>query len=244
MSIRDYIESDYWVDGYVVGPADVSMPFDVSETIASQYANSPTLLQLIDCMSQYFDPSTDFSNFYDAVWNIDTANSFGLNVWGKIVNVSRNLTVPGDIAYFGFGEGAGYQPFDQAQFYDGVKSTQTYTLTDSAYRTLILAKALANISGGSAGSINSLLRTLFRNRGRCYVVDLGGMQMMFTFEFNLHPYEIAILAQSGVIPRPAGVSVVVQMVDTGSTFGFAEQGGQPFNQGVFFNPDIGIIPVT
>jgi hypothetical protein len=243
MSTRDYIESDYWVDGYVVGPVDVLTPFDVSETIASQYANSPTLLQLIDCMSQYFDPSTDFGNFYDAVWNIDTANSYGLNVWGKIVNVSRNLTLPGTLLYFGFGEATGCQPFDQAPLYDGVKSTQTYVLSDEAYRTLILVKALSNISISSAQSINALLRILFQNRGRCYVVDLGGMQMMFTFEFNLHPYEIAILAQSGVIPRPAGVSAMAQMVDPGSTFGFAEQGGQPFDQGVFFNPDIGIIPV-
>lgn len=222
-------------------------PFDPSVTIARQYSNSPTIGQLVNSMHQYFDQSTNFNNFYNSIWNINTAAGYGLDVWGRIVNVPRTLTIPGTPNYFGFAEqGAGAQPLGQAPFYAGVTTTQTYSLADSAYRTLILTKALANISSSSASSINTLLGNLFYGRGRCYVVDQGGMQMMFTFEFALQPFEIAILTQSGVIPRPAGVSAKVMQFDTGSTFGFAEQGStaQPFNQGVFFNPDIGIIPVS
>lgn len=244
MPIRDYIEDGYWESGYVVDYTPAVLPFDASATVISQYANSPTLLQLIDCMSQYFDPATDFQNFYDSVWNIDTAQGFGLDIWGKIVNVSRNLTIPNTITYFGFSEATGCQPFDQAPFYSGSNATQTYTLTDDAYRTLILAKAMANISRSSAQSINTLLRALFANRGRCYVNDIGGMRMMFTFEFTLQPYEIAILTQSKVIPKPAGVSAIAQSIDTSTTFGFAEQGGQPFDTGIFFNPDVGLITVA
>lgn len=241
---RDYIDRGYWDSGYVVDYTPVLTPFDVSKTVISQYANSPTLLQLIDCMSQYFDPATDFENFYTNVWNIDTAQGFGLDIWGKIVNVSRNLTIPDTITYFGFNEATGSQPFDQSPFYTGVNSTQTYTLTDDAYRTLILAKAMANISRSSAQSINALLQAVFSNRGRCYVIDLGGMRMMFTFEFTLQPYEIAILTQSKAIPKPAGVSAIAQSIDVTSTFGFAEQGGQPFDTGIFFSPDVGLITVA
>ncbi len=207
---------------------------NVITTIAAQYANSPTLRQLIDSMNTYFDPATDFATFYSYVWNVDTAQGFGLDILGRIVNVSRELTIPGTVDYFGFDEATDAQPFDQEPFFDGELSTQTYTLADDAYRTLILAKALSNLSASTAPSINALLQSLFP-RGRCYVLDLGGMAIKFVFEFALEPFERAILTQSGVIPRPAGVSVSIFELDTETTFGFSQQlTAQPFGYGVLF----------
>lgn len=215
---------------------------NVEQTILSQYANSPTLCALIQNMNQYIDPSADLDSFYDLVWNVDTAQGFGLDIWGRIVNVSRNLAIPGNVTYLGFNEAfteatasTGPQPWGQAPFYAGVQSTQTYTLADGAYRTLIYAKALTNISDCTAPSINQLLQNLFSGRGRCYVTDTGNMEMRFVFEFPLLPFEIAIMTQSGAIPKPAGVYARVLQVDLSSTFGFAEGSGQPWNQGVFFN---------
>lgn len=209
------------------------------ETVASQYANSPTLMQMIQSMDQYFDPSTDFKNFYNAIWNIDTATGFGLDIWGRIVNVPRTVTISGSTNYFGFSEqGTGAQPFDQGPFYDGTQSTQTYTLGDDAYRLFILTKALANISSCTPQSINAQLNSLFANRGRCYVIDSGGMAMQLTFEFALLPYELSMLNQAGIIAKPAGVAVTIVQIVASMTFGFSEQGStaQPFNQGVFYNP--------
>lgn len=167
-------------------------------------------------MSQYFDPSTDFEFFYDAVWNIDTAVGFGLDVWGKIVGVARQLEIPATQQFFGFNDGSGYQPFDQAPFYNGPKATNTYSLSDDAYRTLILMKALLNISNCSAPAINRLLSNLFAGRGKCYVVDNGNMSINFVFEFSLNPYEVAILTKSSAIPKPAGVSVTLVYPNQGS----------------------------
>lgn len=214
--------------------------FNPRDTIISQYANSPTLVQLIDNMGQYIDPTTDFKNFYDFVWNIETAQSWGLDILGRIVNVSRQITVPGAITNFGFSEGVNYSPFGQAPFYTGVVSSDTYLLTDDAYRTLIRMKALLNISDNTAPSINQLLRNLFAGRGRCYVVDTGQMQMRLVFEFPLLSYEIAILKQSNVVPRPAGVLVQVMQPDYSGTFGFSEgKVFQPFGSGSLFNSTAG-----
>lgn len=220
---------------------------NVIDTIASQYANSPTIMSLIDAMNQYIDPAVDIEQFLSFVWNVDTAQGFGLDIWGRIVGVGRVLTIPGTGVYFGFDEQTEAEPFDQAPFYDGPPATQNFTLSDDAYRSLILTKALANISASTAPSFNALLQGFFAGRGRCYVVDQGGMAMMFTFEFPLMPFEVAVLTNSGAIPRPAGVKVTaVVQFDAATTFGFAEQGptAQPFDQGVFFNPDISLIPVT
>jgi hypothetical protein len=208
---------------------------NVIDTVASQYANSPTLRQLIDSMNQYFDPSTNFDDFYNYVWNVDTAQGFGLDVWGKIVNVGRDLTIPSTIDFFGFSESGYAPPFGYSSFLDVNAATQTYRLGDDVYRALILTKAMANISASTSASINQLLQNLFPNRGRCYVRDDGGMQMTFVFEFLLVPYELAVLNQSGIVPRPAGVSSAILQVAVPSTFGFMEAGGLPFGEGVFFN---------
>jgi hypothetical protein len=203
------------------------------QTIASQYANSPTLAQMIDSMNQFFDPAVDFQAFFDYVWNVDTAQGFGLDIWGAIVNVSRNLTVPNtDLEVFGFEQGDG-EPFGQAPFYKGQPTTMTYTLDDTSYRKLILVKALSNISICSAPSINQQLRNLFPSRGKCYVNDFYDMTMRLTFEFELESFEIAILTQSNAITRPAAVEVIV-LSDLSERFGFLQGDGEPFNQGTFY----------
>jgi hypothetical protein len=212
-------------------------------TVISQYANSPTILALIDAMYDAISPDADIDAFYDFVWNVDTAQGFGLDIWGRIVNVSRNLTIPGTTTYLGFNEAytaitaaTGAQPFGQAPFYTGVQATNTYILADDAYRTLILVKALANISDCTVPNLNKLLQTLFAGRGRCYVTDTGAMEMRYVFEFQLLPFELAILTQSGAVPRPAAVYARVLTVDVPTTFGFSEAGiYEPFGQGVFFN---------
>ena len=114
-------------------------------------------------------------------------------------------------------------------------ATQTYKLADDAYRKLILTKALANITSSNAPSLNQLLQNMFASRGRCYVNDLGGMQLRYTFEFLLTPYEFAIMTQSGALPRPAGVGAMLIATDI-PVFGFSEAGTEsaaPFGQAPF-----------
>ena len=201
-----YVTPGYWVPGYADGDGGSNSNFDPNATIISQYANSPTIVQLIRNMDTYINPGTNFDDFYTYVWNIETAQGFGLDILGRIVNIGRTLEVAADEPTFGFTEGGpDYQPFNQAPFYNGPPETSTFLLSDSAYRTLILMKALLNISNSSAASINQLLKNLFQNRGQCYVRDDGDMQITFVFKFKLLPFERAILTRSNAIPKPAAV---------------------------------------
>lgn len=214
---------------------------NVAQTIISQYATSATLLQLIYNMDSYIDPSADINAFYNSVWDIDQAVGFGLDNWGKIVGVSRAITVPVNSPAFGFNESTDGYPFGAEPFYAGPQ-TGSYLLSDTAFRTLILVKALANISNCTAASYNQLLNNLFSGRGNCFISDLGNMQMRYTFEFVLQPWELSIIQNSGVFPRPAGVSSFGQQIDQVGTFGFAEAGSgyQPFGYGVFAQPQFAI----
>lgn len=126
-------------------------------------------------------------------------------------------------------------PFNSGVWYNrGTNDTQGLILADAPFRQLILTKALANITPTTIPSLNALLQQLFSGRGRCYVSDYGEMRMAYTFEFALQPYELAILTQSGVAPRPASVKLYINQAQT-TYFGFAGGGAgvRPFNQGTF-----------
>jgi hypothetical protein len=208
-------------------------------TVISEYANSPTILQLVINANGYLDPKADFDAFVRLIWDLRTAEGVGLDIWGRIVGVDRTLNIPGNEAYFGYQTGdSSWEPFGQAPFVSGTPVTQNYVLSDEAYRTLIFVKAASNIAATTAPAINALLRRLFVGRGRVYVNDLGNMQMRYTFEFYLQPYEMALMTQSGALPRPAGVEVFLLQAPDGEMFGFAEAGDtEPFGQATFLSQE-------
>lgn len=227
---------------------------NLEDTICSQYANSPTLLQLLTNMNDYIDPRKNLLAFYNNVWNIDTAVGFGLDIWGRIVGVSRVVPIPGSAGSFGFANddfpydwqnfGDKFHPGGGGPFFAGQVNTGGFTLNDDSYRTLILTKALANIVATTAPALNQLIRNLFPGRGRAYTIDLGksnasagGMAMRYVFEFSLTSIEYAILAFSGVLPHPAGVQVSILVIASGGNFGFQEQGTlvKPYNFGTYYN---------
>ncbi len=186
-------------------------------TLASQFANSPTLVRLLTNFNAYIDPNADIDAFYDQVWNVETAVGYGLDMWGRIVGVNRVLQVA-TVAYFGFSGPAGYsgQPWNQAPFYKPpAPPTSNYALLDGPYRELILAKAMANISNNTIPAINEIMVSLFGPdgpfpiSGNCYCTDGLNMTMTYTFGSSLSPLQYAIVFQSGILPRPTGVSATV-----------------------------------
>jgi hypothetical protein len=141
------------------------------QTVVSQYANSPQLLALIDSFNDAVDPRATLELFYRTVWNLDTATGYGLDVWGRIVGIDRSMEILALPIFFGFGEAApGVTTLGFGPFYGGQPLRQPFTLpNDDAYRRLIYAKAMTNLTDGSITSINQILMTLFHGRGNAYV---------------------------------------------------------------------------
>lgn len=192
-----------------VSPIGTIPSFDVWATIISQYANSPALTGMIQSFNEAMDQTQNLDNFYDMIWNIQTAIGHGLDVWGRIVGVSRALALPaGTTTYLGFGEaGSSWTGFGQGGFYTGGGISANILLSDADFRLLILAKAASNITDCSIPSINAILLALFPNRGVVYVADGLDMTLTYTFSFPLNPVELAIIQTSGVLPAPAGVVI-------------------------------------
>ncbi len=213
--------------GFVVslGPPPTDTMFDYAPTVISQYANSPTLLQWLANMNQYLDQSANFANFLSYIWNVDSAVGFGLDIWGKIVDVSRLLRIPNSTPYVGFHiasesqaaqdwtpAGSNQPPYNNppvgGAMYTGYNATQAYLLDDNSYRQLVLAKAFANIAASTAPAINQILQNIY-GVGQAYVLNSGVMAITYNFNFKPTPVQLAILEQSGVIPTPPGVAFSV-----------------------------------
>ena len=104
-------------------------------------------------------------DFYNDIFNILTANSVGLNLWGQILNTSRNYYLPISSRTFGFNVNpmntTGYaQNFNNGTFYSGATWS---TLPDGEYRCLLMLKARTFISNMSIASITKLLNDFFIN---------------------------------------------------------------------------------
>nr|DAY59888.1 MAG TPA: Protein of unknown function (DUF2612) [Caudoviricetes sp.] len=177
-----------------------------SDAIQSQYAASPHLTGLVAGFQRRLDASADLDLIFDNLVWLPTASGVSLDVWGRIVGIPRGLmTEEGQIVW-----------------------------DDSAYRFLILYKALANISASDAETLNSLLDRLFD--GTVYVLDHQNMTIRVVFEFYADAIQTAILQNYGLLARGGGVGWEWYQIDPATTFGFDGSALQPFNQGIFANP--------
>lgn len=186
-----------------------AVAFDARQTLLSQYANSPIIVSLVEALGAALDPQAAFNEFYDMVWNVDTAEGFGLDIWGRIVGVSRALFVS-DSLYLGFSDSTDAVPFGSGIFWGAARLTPNFKLSDIAYRRLILAKAALNITNSSIPAINAILQALFPGYGNVYVRDNGDMTLTYVFGAALSKVDYAIVSQSGALPRPVGVSFDVE----------------------------------
>lgn len=164
-----------------------------SETLLNQFAGSPTITALIQSFNDAVDPSANIAAFQQYIWNVNSAVGYGLDVWGNIVNVPRTIA----------------------------SASGPLTLSDTDYRTLILAKAAANIGNCTTQTLNRLLSSIFATSGSVSVQDNLDMTITYVFTFPPTSGQQAIIENSGVLPRPAGVQVNVSFPSQpGAVFGF------------------------
>ena len=199
------------------------------ETILSQYSASPHILQLTHDFELRIAPAPDIDTFFEKVFDIETAQGWGLDNWGRILGVPRGVQVA-TTDWFGY-YGSGLQPWNNAPWFNDQQATNNYPLTDEAYRKLLLYKAAANIGDASAASINRLLSQIFPTYD--HVVDNLDMTIRAVFNDYLEPVEIGILNTYGALNKGAAVQWVYLSVNPDEVFGFDASGFQPFDQGVF-----------
>ena len=206
--------------------------FSIDLTIQSQYSDSPHIKGVIHSYYDFVNPQKDIDLIYDKMINLYTAEGYGLDVWGRIVNIDREyVAIDDQYDYLGF-DNRPYnmdriETFNNAPFYKVVNGK--VQLQDDAYRTYILIKAMLNISNVSLNSLNYIFKQLFSDTN------------IFVLHTNTMTLRLLVIgafseSQKGAIKNidwlPAGVDLQFYHIIT-PTFGFKGSGLETFNNGTF-----------
>lgn len=207
--------------------------FYINATVQSQYAASPHIRALVDSFWEAIDPGADIESIYQNMVNVDTAVGFGLDVWGRLVAIGREyVAADEENIYLGFNPPEGVpndriDTFGNAPFYKAINGK--VRLSDNAYRTYILIKAMINIGDSTLSSINLMLKELLPNSDIfCIHVDTMVLRIVVRSKIT----EADKQALFNLPWLPAGVGLELYQVIT-PTFGFNGSALEPFNQGTF-----------
>lgn len=196
---------------------------DLMEALLWQHNNAVRLNALSRAKNAWYqENSGDFwSSWVRDVFDLRTANMFGLRVWSIILDLPLNFAVPLNTSKsFGFG------PFNANFNHKGfaLTSGNSSAVSEEDARLLLRLRYLQLICYPSIAEINRILATVFADRGGAYAEDSLDMKyVVFVFGFSPGSSLAQLLLQYDVLPRPAGVGVRITVADA-KKFGFG-----PFN---------------
>jgi len=189
---------------------------DLLRAILWQYNDAARLQSILAQKSDWYaERNAGFwEDWQRDVFNLLTANDFGLSVWGIILNIPLAYGLPGSGArpVFGFGD------FNR-NFFDGTfgrDASGVAGLTTEQKRMVLRLRYYQLISDGSVPHINFVLKSVF---GQGYVLDGYDMTASYIFDTALPSSVLVLLDKFDLLPRPAGVEIDI-LVDPADVFGF------------------------
>lgn len=187
---------------------------NLTQHILWQYDNAAVLKALIEAKKTwYYNNLQDFwQQIVNKFLNIATADDWGLNLWGKILQVKRLYNINGS----------------------------QISLSKELYRRLIKGKFKLLFSDGSIPEIHKYCNDIFKDYIKdgsfaVYVKDNNDMSLTYTINFEPTTEELALLYDRSFLPTPAGVKASINIMPAINLFGFFGTEFQPFNQGIFWN---------
>lgn len=190
---------------------DLDFSIDILSSILWQYDNADKLKSLINNKHDFFDKHTSkfWENWYRDVFNIDTANYFGLIVWAIILGCNEYVNLTYKVGYKTFGFGPYHKNFYQSNFALG---TYILTLSENQLRKVVKAQMYNFNSNGSLYNINRLLVNLFPNNNP--YAEYSAENNAITYHFNpaLDDDDLNIVIFSNMLPAVVGVR---RLIDNG-----------------------------
>lgn len=178
---------------------------DLSKIILWQYDDAVKFKALVAGEQAFMDNAvTKFWDDFDKnIFNLSTCNTFGLELWGKLLNVARPAYTSGGTSH---------------------------EYTDEQYRLVLQARIYVLTFDGSAKALNQFFKILLPEYPVA-ITDNYDMTVKFSF-VNEPPEEIKrLLEYEGFLPRPSGVRYIFDWTEEYSRiFGFegmTRDGEQP-----------------
>ncbi len=202
---------------------DFDFSVDLLRCVLWQYNDATRLQSLLQQKQNwYVEHQTEFwESWVRDIFDLRTANAFGLSVWGLILNESRETEVAAASAdHPAFGFGGLRRNFGRGNFRR--TNAGTLRLTLDQYRLLLQLRYFKLVSRGTVTEINAFLRRLFGDQGAVYVLDPLDMSFaVYVFSFEPSSWQRFVLADMDTLPRPAGVGTQIRVVSR-PTFGVGD----------------------
>ena len=204
---------------------------DIMQALLWQHSDALNLQSILQQKQDWTNSNyTDFwTNWYNDVFNLDTANEFGLQVWAIVLGITLSPTSEGDSQgkpIFGFG--AIHKNFRHGVF-SSVRGT-VFNLSTDQKRLVLKLRYRQLTSRGSVPEINQMLAELFVSGA--WVLDPGDMTFVtYVFPRALDTATRFILDTYDLLPRPAGVGVQYR-IDAKVDWGFGIY-HKNFSNGIF-----------
>ncbi len=204
---------------------------DLLRALLWQYNEAPRIEALLRAKQAWYDgEQTEFwTDWVTDVFNLQTANDFGLSVWAIILGLPLSVMPADDPNKPIFGFAADDVNFNNGNF----AATSQIVLNTDQKRMALRLRYFQMTTRGSVPHINFILRAVF-GEGAAYVVDGLTMRMRYVFTEALAPEIVFVLTEYDLLPRPAGVYVDYVIIGDGSGFGFAADDVN-FNNGNFYH---------
>lgn len=216
-----------------MGGSALDLSVDLLQSLLWQHNEASNLTALLEQKQAWWNENyTQFWNdWITDVFDLRTANEFGLQVWSRILNVPLQITLPPSApGKKTFGFGVHNQNFTHGNF--STLGGSTAGLTTDQKRTVLQMRYFKLISRPTVVEINRMLNMVFKDYGKAWVLDANDMSfVVYTFDF-VPGSQLALILQSyDILPRPAGVGVKY-VVAGRKTFGFGAH-YENFTHGTF-----------
>jgi hypothetical protein len=192
------------------------------QVILWQYENAEKLIGLVDILQEGYDrQNKDFwKNWYDDVFNFNTATDFGLLIWSKILKVKLSVSFEPQLDKIGFGYGLNRKNYFKPANY-GSRRGMNVGLTNDQKRTIIKARYFSLTSRPTLDNINAFLKENFWvGSNRVFVTDPMDMSIItYTFFYQPDGGLQFLLDNMEILPRPAGVGTGYNII-TKKSFGY------------------------
>lgn len=187
---------------------------DIFQVLIWQYENSTNIQQLIINKNIWtaLYGTLFWESWYVDVFNLATANLFGLTVWSIILNMPLFVPVgeaPVDPPIWGFNE----LPFptvnENLNFGHGnlAGALVVPTLTEEEQRIALQLRYYQLVSRGAVTEVNQFLNYLLGGLGGAWMIDNFDMTITYVFNFPINPVLLNVIAGYNLLPKPAGVNV-------------------------------------
>lgn len=187
-----------------IQPLDFSV--DLLRALLWQYNKAENLQKLLERKSAWYElnQSEFWEDWLRDVFDLRTANQFGLVVWGILLGLKLyvNTAPQPEKPTLGF-DNILYTNFDNGNFSN--THGATYMLPVATQRIALQLRYAQLTSSGTVPEINRILKFIFEDYGIAFLRDYGNMRQQYIFMFPLTADLKYLFDNYDILPRPAGV---------------------------------------